>query len=336
MAYIGWLFGINDRPPLKKRMVVMAFLMGAFEVALYALAGLLYGFDDSLRGSPTSLLGHTSRLVWMLVGVEISRAYLFATFRKGNVIVALIVTSTIFWFLSIPVAKLSSITDLPSLLRISCETFLPAGAESLLASLLALIGGPLASIAYRGAIHVFIWLPSISAELNWILTAFLGTITPVFWMLVIRNQFSAQCANEKGSRSKEALTSALWALFGVAVVLLLWFNAGFFGVQPTVVSGVSMEPTVMSGDIVITREVPAESVKVGDIIRFQRSDTFILHRVVEIQKDGGEITFITRGDSNHALDPPVRANQLKGKVILTVPKIGWVTIAARQLIKWTP
>jgi signal peptidase len=272
----------------------------------------------------------------MLMGVEISRALLLATLRKVNMTLALLVSSYTFWFLSIPITIYSSVTDLPSLLRISGQTFLPVGAENFLASFLALIGGPTASIAYRGILQTSMWLSPQLTDLHWTLAAVLGTMTPIIGMLVIRTQLLAEPVGVRGTRSGAFRTSTLWVLAGVTVVTLFWFNTGGFILQPTVVSGVSMEPTVMSGDVVITREVPAESVEVGDIIRFRRGDIYILHRVVEVRMDGGDIQFITQGDANFSLDPPVSAHQLHGKVILTVPKIGWMTIAARQLMDWTP
>ena len=119
MAYLGWRFDLRDRPPFNKRLVTIAALTGASQVALYTLAGLLYGFDHSPHGSPLLVLGNMLYVVSMLVGAEISRAYLLATFSKGSLIVALLVTSNIFWFLSIPVAKYASFTDLHSLFRIS-------------------------------------------------------------------------------------------------------------------------------------------------------------------------------------------------------------------------
>jgi signal peptidase len=334
MAYIGWRFGLRDRPSLNKPLMVMAFLTGASQLALYTLAGSLYSLGPSHHGSLLHVLRNMFYGVSMLVGVEISRAYLLATFRKGNMTVALVVCSYIFWFLSIPVAKYASLTDLHSLLRTSGETFLPVGVENLLASFLALIGGPTASIAYRGILQTSVWLSPLLPDLHWTLTAVLGTMVPIVGMLVIRNHLFS--VDVRGSRSEAFRTSIVWVLAGGALVTLFWFNTGGFSLQPTVVSGVSMEPTVMSGDVVITREVPAESVEVGDIIRFQMGDTYILHRVVEVQMDGGEIEFITQGDANYALDPPVSAQQLKGKVILTVPKVGWMTIAVRQLIDPTP
>ncbi|CAG0982889.1 partial signal peptidase I, partial [Anaerolineae bacterium] len=110
------------------------------------------------------------------------------------------------------------------------------------------------------------------------------------------------------------------------------FNTGLFGVRPTLIASGSMVPRLDVGDVVITREVLAENVEVNDIIRFRQEGAHILHRVVDIQKDGSKITFITRGDANNTDDPPVLASALEGKVVLTVPKIGWVTIGIRQVI----
>jgi hypothetical protein len=41
---------------------------------------------------------------------------------------------------------------------------------------------------------------------------------------------------------------------------------------------------------------------------------------------------MTRGDANDADDPPVPADLLAGKVLWTIPKVGWLPIKARQLL----
>ena len=151
------------------------------------------------HGSLLLVLGNMLYVVSMLVGVEISRAYLLATFCKGSMIVALIVTSNIFWFLTIPVAKYASVTDLLSLFRISGEAFLPLGVEHFLASLLALIGGPMASIADRGVLQTFAGLSPILPDLPWALTDFMGTMAPVFGILLIRSQILVDLTDANGS-----------------------------------------------------------------------------------------------------------------------------------------
>ena len=55
--------------------------------------------------------------------------------------------------------------------------------------------------------------------------------------------------------------------------------------------------------------------------------------MVEIENEGGRIYFVTQGDANNVLDPPLLGGQLEGKVILVVPKIGWLSIGVRRLIE---
>jgi signal peptidase len=121
---------------------------------------------------------------------------------------------------------------------------------------------------------------------------------------------------------------------GILAVILIWFNTGFFGVQPTLISGVSMEPALNAGDVAITRDVPAEAIRPGDVIRFHEGGSHILHRVVEVRNVGAEVQFITQGDANNTVDAPVTYGRVRGKVILVLPKIGWVGIGVRELVAW--
>jgi signal peptidase len=153
-------------------------------------------------------------------------------------------------------------------------------------------------------------------------------------MLVIWNQVQAKAARKAEVHPQEAESLKMWMLVGLTAVTLLWFNTGLFGIRPTLVSGVSMEPALRAGDVVITREVPADRVQVGDVVRFQLGSSYVLHRVTEIEEDGSQIQFITRGDANNVDDAPLPESELEGKVILVVPKIGWVAIGVRRIIEW--
>ena len=77
-----------------------------------------------------------------------------------------------------------------------------------------------------------------------------------------------------------------------------------------------------------------DSIRVGDIIRFRQDDIYILHRVVDVEASGNDIWFVTRGDANNVDDLPIVAGQVEGKLLLTVPKIGWIAIGVRALIGW--
>ncbi len=334
LAYLGWRFGLSHRPPMNFYLVGMGILSGVFQIALFVIAGLLLGFGHSPYSHQLlHTLGNLFYLCTMLIAVEISRAYLVGIFSLGSRTLAVVTTSLLLACLSIPVAKYTSVVDAPSLFKFYGVTFLPAFSEHLLASFLTLLGGPAASIAYRAVLQAFEWLSPVLPNLPWTVTAFLGTMAPAFGLIVIRNQVMPDQSSGGETQKREGQLSTGWVLVTGIAVALLWFNSGLFGIRPTLVSGVSMSPALMAGDVVVTRDVPPEDIEVGDIIRFRHHDSYIIHRVVDIEKESGRYYFITQGDANNVQDPPILEGQLEGKVILTVPKIGWLSIGVRRLIE---
>ena len=69
----------------------------------------------------------------------------------------------------------------------------------------------------------------------------------------------------------------------------------------------SMEPTYGKDSLILVKYRNPEEIEVGDVISFYSNDPTLegavnTHRVVEIERDGGRITFTTRGDANNADD----------------------------------
>lgn len=78
------------------------------------------------------------------------------------------------------------------------------------------------------------------------------------------------------------------------------------------------------GDIIFVKKVPYESIKKGDIISYKMGGGSVLtHRVVSVQRDSKqEFVFITQGDINNTLDPPVEADRVIGKYQFHIPLLG--------------
>lgn len=103
----------------------------------------------------------------------------------------------------------------------------------------------------------------------------------------------------------------------------------------------SMVPTIKVEDaIIILREEP-EQLKVGDIITFNSSDPrysglTITHRIVGIEKSKDEnLLFRTKGDNNNSEDTAlVSADNIYGRVILKIPKIGYIQYVLTQSYGW--
>ncbi len=99
----------------------------------------------------------------------------------------------------------------------------------------------------------------------------------------------------------------------------------------TVLSG-SMEPTIKTGAIVAAK--PANDYKIGDIITFwpnTKTQPPVTHRIFDIEVQGGEPVYITKGDANNASDTrEITKNDVLGKVLFSVPYLGYVVDFAKK------
>ncbi|MBI4926852.1 MAG: signal peptidase I, partial [Anaerolineae bacterium] len=268
-------------------------------------------------------------------GMELSRAYLMAVLGKYAPGISLAVITLLFTLLSIPLGTFLKFDSPRSAIEISGTLLLPSLAENLLASLLAFGGGPLVSILYRGVLMGVKWFFPILPNLDWFITALLGTLTPAIGMLMVHNHLQARSAQsnaQAGAEVKAEGFNLAWAFVAVIGLLLVGFNTGLFGVQPTLIASNSMSPKFWVGDIVVTQKTAPADIQIGDVIRYRDGSRSIVHRVVEVQRSGGMSVFITRGDANDADDPPVVEQALQGKVVMVIPKLGWVSIFIRRLL----
>jgi signal peptidase I len=139
------------------------------------------------------------------------------------------------------------------------------------------------------------------------------------------------------SAMKESYSTVLYIALGI--LLAFGLNQGLaFGLStelPIVaVESNSMVPTFQKGDILILQGIPAEDLKVEDIVVFNppNQDIPVVHRIVLINPDG---TFQTKGDANNGQLPfekSIQASQIKGKEIIIIPYLGWVKIGINEYI----
>lgn len=97
----------------------------------------------------------------------------------------------------------------------------------------------------------------------------------------------------------------------------------FLGYKPFIVLSGSMEPKILPGDLIITKNIDPENVKVGDVITFRTDKTTaVSHRVTGILTEGG-LTFLTKGDANIGADAgAVLPESIEGKYILRIGGVG--------------
>lgn len=89
-----------------------------------------------------------------------------------------------------------------------------------------------------------------------------------------------------------------------------------FGYGAAVVLSGSMEPAIMTDELIIVKA--QESYETGDIVVYQSGRMLVVHRIVNM--DGETAT--TRGDANNTDDAPIAISQIKGRVIGHIPGVG--------------
>lgn len=97
----------------------------------------------------------------------------------------------------------------------------------------------------------------------------------------------------------------------------------FFGYKSFVIMSGSMEPTIMTKDAILVKEVPEEEIKINDIISFNQQGTNVTHRVINIEKENGKIIYHTKGDNNQTEDrEKIIYEQIEGKYQFRIPQFG--------------
>ena len=105
---------------------------------------------------------------------------------------------------------------------------------------------------------------------------------------------------------RRAAMGVLWALAGLGIACgVVWGMTSLGIIKPLVVISGSMEPGIMTGDLIIDTPVPAEELTVGDVVSLpsELTDDLVTHRIEAITPaDRDSFTITMKGDNNSYSD----------------------------------
>ena len=316
---------------LKTTIIRLALMIGFFQIGVFVIGGLFSGFGKS----PYSFtpLGIFTNLIFvgsMLIGMELSRAWLINRLGRHHTFLALAWVTLLYTLLCLPLTQLTGLGANIESVTFLNSSFLPLLAENLLATFLAFLAGPLASIAYRGTLLGFRWFCPILPNPEWVLKGLLGTVVPIVSLVAVQRFYSSRTQPSHARRAKGGSLTG-WIITTIIAVLIIWFSVGLFPFHPTTVISGSMRPVMDVGDVVIVAKAPGDVINQGDIIQFRKPEQVtMMHRVVEIEETEAGKFFITKGDANDKPDSdPVIPENVVGKVVFTIRNIGWVVITVK-------
>jgi signal peptidase I len=336
LSSAGWR-RLGDRPRFSRVLSGIALLLGAFHVGLLVFAGIAAGFGESyVAGRLVNYPRNLWYLATWLLGLETARAFVFHTWRRFSERWAFAGTAVLLAVAMTPYGHIRSLGSADTLVSTLGGFLLPTLVLSMLATWLVDHGGPAPAIAYRGALLAFEWLSQVQPDLEWPILFLIGTIGPIFGARFIRSIYLG--TTEGAARWDDHHEEAPVAHHGLAIatavmaaLIVFLGTAGLMGFRPSVVSGISMEPTIRRGDLVLIQQnVDPATVAVGDVVKFaDPAGHTIVHRVIAVDHTPHGPVFTTQGDNNRGPDPQFGAERLRGKVVGSLRALGWPAIWAR-------
>jgi len=123
------------------------------------------------------------------------------------------------------------------------------------------------------------------------------------------------------------LSLVKWAiLLGITLLAIYIISSNFNifgGYQPFLVQSGSMEPSIMTGDVIVIQNRGTYFINEVVTFRTNANDRIVTHRIVAVDT-ANEKKYSTKGDANRTGDEDIISDQqIIGKVVLVIPKLGY-------------
>lgn len=150
---------------------------------------------------------------------------------------------------------------------------------------------------------------------------------------VFRAAARSRRATELAAGVREGFLTVL-AVLGAACLAAV-IAASLFDITFVVFRSGSMEPGYPVGSLAAVQEVPASSLRPGDVATVSRSaaSTPVTHRVVSVAPDPtvpGLAVLVLKGDANRSEDPVEYRVATARQMLFAVPKLGTWVMALRS------
>ncbi len=219
--------------------------------------------------------------------------------------------------------------DLVKFIEVS---LIPLIAENVLMTYLSIKVGYKSTILYLLLMKIPYYIIPIIPDLNVYIDIILRLFLPCMILYVFARKPKKRSVNEERRKSKYSI---VW--YGLTLAFLLvvvYLTSGLFKYYALSIGSGSMSPNIDKGDVVIVKKTDNYgSLKVGDVLVYEKNDRVIVHRITKIVNDNNKYVFSTKGDANNAEDAyPIYEEDIIGKVQFKIILIGWPTVWINEFV----
>jgi len=185
--------GTGRKLKFSRQMLLVGVLLGVVQITVLIFVGLLTGLGNSAYShTPYGMFLNFTLFVSALLGTEFSRAFLLSAFERWRGFVVMAFVALLYTLFMMPMARFGNQQGAGEAFSLFGGTFIPLLAENSLACFLALTGGPMAAIGYRGILEFFEWASPVLPDFPWNVWAFAGTLVPLIGLFVTQALFARE------------------------------------------------------------------------------------------------------------------------------------------------
>ena len=309
-------------------------VIGLLYFVFYYVSAVRFGWIKTGYGLKTDIIfEYTIPVAVIIVGTELVRHVLCVQKDRWATVFAYFIAlcADIVICASIP-----AVTNIATFMDVVGLTLFPGILYNLVYNYLTVRYGYLPNIIYRAfTVWAFYLIPYGSAISN-SLIAFFNILLAIAIYVFIDSLFEKKRRYALGNRSRvyRAVSGILTAVIVVLMcgTVMLISNQFYYGAY--VIATDSMTGEINRGDIAIYESYEDQFIEEGQVIVFEKHNSKIVHRVVDIKIINGSARYYTKGDANEDLDMGyITDSEIVGLVNVKLPYLGYPTIWVRSLFK---
>ena len=189
------------------------------------------------------------------------------------------------------------------------------------------------NIALKAIVSLYMYIIPFVPSTPEPLISLVGLIFPLLMLGLINMLYQ-----KKPKVALEKTSKLAPVILGIVIVFSSMFGllvSNQFHYGALVIATDSMTGEINKGDFVVFEKIePQDTIEVGNIVVFEKNDSYIVHRIVEIEKVNNQIQYYTKGDANQNNDEGfITKSDIVGVTKFKISYLGYPTLWLRDIFE---
>ena len=318
----------------EKQVLLLVSVIGLLYLVFYYVSALYFGFTKTGYGFKTDIIFlYIIPIAVIIVCNELIRHVLCVQGERWGKVFAYFISLTTDVIIC---ATIPAITNMATFMDVIGLALFPGIMSNLLFNYLSARYGFLPNIVYKALTVWAFYLIPYGSGISDSLLGFFNLVLPVAIYLFIDALYEKKRRYALGNKSvvRRILSKVLTVVVLVIMLGTVMLVSNQFTYGAYVIATPSMTGEINQGDVALYKKIEDTPVNEGDVIVFEKDNTVIVHRVVDIQTINGITRYYTKGDANEDLDAGfIYRSDIIGHVDYKIPYIGFPTLWVRNMFK---